>query len=78
LSQEKYRVFRSTQEIISGRKMAIKTIEKCYKNRPLTDEQKISNKEKSRIRSRVDHVFGFMEQCMNGMKVKNKGKISSF
>jgi len=61
------------EKIISGREMRGNIIEKGYKNKPLTDEQKSSNKEKSRIRSRVEHVFGFMEQCMNGMEVKNIG-----
>jgi len=59
------------EKTILDNKMGNKIIEKSYKNKPLTDEQKASNKEKSRIRSRVEHVFGFMEQCMNGMDVKN-------
>jgi len=36
-------------------------IEKRYRNAPLTDVQ-ASNKEKSRIRYRVGHVFGFKTQ----------------
>jgi len=64
---------KNLEKTISDRKMRSKIIEKGYKNKPLTDEQKILNKEKSRIRSRVEHVFGFMEQCMNGMTVKNIG-----
>lgn len=39
--------------------------EKSYRNHPLTEEQKASNKEKSRVRARVEHVFG---QMTNGMK----------
>lgn len=39
--------------------------EKGYKNRPLTEEQKISNHQKSKIRARVEHVFGFIERSMN-------------
>ena len=31
--------------------------EKDYRSRPLTDEQKASNREKSKIRARVEHVF---------------------
>src|SRR5580700_620427 len=31
------------------------------------DLQKASNKEKSKTRARVEHVFGFMEMSMNGM-----------
>jgi len=39
----------------------------------LTDEQKESNREKSKTRARVEHVFGFMEQSMNGLIVKSVG-----
>ena len=35
--------------------------EKGYRNHPLTEEQKESNRKKSSIRSRVEHVFGFEE-----------------
>ena len=47
--------------------------EKGYRNKPLTDEQKDSNREKSKTRARVEHVFGFMEQSMNGLAVKSVG-----
>ena len=50
-----------------------KVHEKGYRNKPLTDEQKANNKEKSRTRARVEHVFGFMEQSMNGLVVKSVG-----
>jgi len=64
---------KNLEKTISERKMTGKIIEKSCKNKPLTDEQKASNKEKLKIRSRVEHVFGFMQQCMNGMAVKNIG-----
>ncbi|MBP8978609.1 MAG: transposase [Bacteroidales bacterium] len=41
--------------------------EKGYRNKPLTEEQKANNQEKSRIRGRVAHVFAFMEQSMHGL-----------
>jgi len=47
--------------------------EKGYKNRPLTEDQKSSNKEKSKTRARVEHVFGFMEQSMNKLYVRSIG-----
>lgn len=47
--------------------------EKGYKNRPLTEAQKESNKEKSRTRARVEHVFGFMEQSMNKLYINSIG-----
>jgi len=47
--------------------------EKGYKSSPLTEGQKESNTEKSRTRARVEHVFGFMEQSMNGLKLRSIG-----
>jgi hypothetical protein len=46
---------------------------KGYKNKPLTDEQKASNNEKSKTRARVEHVFGFMEHSMNRLYVRSIG-----
>ncbi len=54
-------------EIIKEKQMNNKVGEQGYKNSPLTDQQKESNKEKSKTRARVEHVFGFMEMSMNGM-----------
>jgi len=39
--------------------------EKGYRNNPLTQEQKESNNIKSKIRARVEHIFGFMTNSMN-------------
>ena len=47
--------------------------EKGYKNKPLTDKQKENNKIKSKIRVRVEHIFGFMENSMNGMEIRSIG-----
>ena len=41
--------------------------EKGEANRPLTEEQKQRNHEKSRIRARVEHPFAFMEQSLGGI-----------
>lgn len=61
------------EETISRHKMINKVHEKGYRNNPLTGGQKKSNTEKSRTRARVEHVFGFMEQSMNGLKLKSIG-----
>ena len=58
---------------IAKYKMKNKVHEKGYKNRPLTEEQRKCNTEKSRTRARVEHVFGFMEQSMNGLKLRSIG-----
>ena len=60
----------SQEKIIESKVMANQVCEKGYRNRPLTEEQKASNTEKSRIRSRVEHIFGFMEMSMNEMYIQ--------
>lgn len=60
---------------ISKHKMMNKVHLKGYRNNPLTDDQKKSNTQKSKTRARVEHVFGFMEQSMNGLKLKSVGIV---
>ena len=47
--------------------------ERAYRNAPLTDEQKAKNTEKSRVRARVEHVFGHIATAMNGCFVRTIG-----
>ncbi len=61
------------EKIIANYRMNNKVNEKGYRNNPLTENQKINNKEKSKIRARVEHVFGFMEQSMNGLFLRSIG-----
>ena len=49
--------------------------EKAYRNRPLTDEQKAENRRKSKVRARVEHVFGFIEGHMHGSTFRGKGMV---
>lgn len=49
--------------------------EKGYRNHPLTDVQKASNRDKSKTRSRVEHVFGFIERSMGGLVFRSVGII---
>jgi IS5 family transposase len=62
-------------KIVAKYEMKNKVHEKGYRNKPLTDEQKESNTKKSKIRARVEHVFGFMEQSMNGLVLKSVGMV---
>jgi IS5 family transposase len=39
--------------------------ERPYRNKPLTEEQKMANRKKSTIRVRVEHIFGFFQTSMN-------------
>jgi hypothetical protein len=47
--------------------------ERAYRNQVLTPTQKLSNTEKSRVRARVEHVFGAMENDMGGIFVRSIG-----
>lgn len=53
--------------------MVNKVQEQAYRNTPLSDEQKMRNREKSKKRVRVEHVYGYMEQSMKGLVVKCVG-----
>lgn len=52
------------EKSISNVKMLNEVHEKGYKNKPLTEAQKASNKGKSKYRARVEHIFGFIENSM--------------
>jgi len=47
--------------------------EKGKKNAPLTEEQKESNRIKSKVRARVEHVFGYMTRFMGGITIRTIG-----
>lgn len=62
-------------KVIAKYQMKNKVHQKGYRNRPLNQKQKANNTKKSKIRARVEHVFGFMEQSMNGLALKSVGII---
>ena len=47
--------------------------ERAHRNKPLTPEQDAANTERSRVRVRVEHVFGHIETAMNGCYVRTVG-----
>jgi hypothetical protein len=51
--------------------------ERAYRNKPLTDEQKERNREKSKVRARIEHVFGFIEKNLGGSFIRSTGKSRS-
>lgn len=63
------------KKIIRKYRLKNKVHEKGYRGKPLTDKQKAKNQVKSKTRVRVEHVFGFMEQSMNGLMVKSVGIV---
>ena len=50
-----------SQKVLKKRKLRSHIHRKAYRNHPLSEFQNCRNKEKSRIRVRVEHVFGWME-----------------
>ena len=47
--------------------------ERGTKKQPLTEEQKASNRIKSKTRCRIEHIFGFMTNSMHGITVRSVG-----
>jgi IS5 family transposase len=63
------------EETLSAMGIKSKIMEKGARNKPLTKTQMRSNKAKSRKRVRVEHVFGFMSNSMNGMFIRSIGLL---
>ena len=65
----------------SGKPIALALPESCenqickkgYRNSPLTSEQKENNRRKSKIRCRIEHIFGFMTGAMHGITIRSIG-----
>lgn len=47
--------------------------ERGTKKQPLTEAQQASNRRKSKIRCRIEHIFGFMNGAMHGITVRSIG-----
>jgi IS5 family transposase len=63
----------SIDTVLRERGIIPKIIERAFKNKPLTDRQKEDNREKSKVRSRVEHPFGFITQNMHDFFSRNIG-----
>ena len=53
--------------------IVLKIHEKGFRNKPLDEGQKASNREKSKVRARVEHVFGCMSNSFGGKFVRSIG-----
>jgi len=63
------------QKVYKNKEVVDHVHEKGCRNKPLTEIQKADNREKSRIRARVEQVFGFVENSMNGSIVRTIGMV---
>ena len=50
--------------------------ERAYRNRPLTEKQKEANRERSKVRAKVEHVFGSWVNSMGGKLMRSIGQQS--
>ena len=62
------------EKMLAEKQVESEIHEKGYRNKPLTESQIESNKEKSKVRVRVEHIFGFIENSMNGSRIRSIGK----
>jgi IS5 family transposase len=69
--------YRSAQIESSLEKRGVrsKIHEKANRNQPLTKAQVRSNRGKSRIRARVEHVFAHITNSMNGFRIRSIGMM---
>ena len=58
------------EECYKKKNIISKVIRQGYRYKTLTQSEKKANKKNSRIRGRIEHVFGFMTNSMNGMLLK--------
>jgi len=63
------------EESIEWCEMTNEIHEKGCRTKPLTEEQKASNRQKSKSRARVEHVFGFMTNSMKAMYIRAIGYV---
>ena len=62
-----------TEADLVEKKMHPEINERAYRNKPLTAAQKSKNRVKSKVRARVEHVFGAICTSMGGMMVHTIG-----
>ena len=63
------------EDVVKAKHMTPIICEKGTSGHPLTEKQKERNRQKSKVRSRVEHVFGFMEQTMGGLVFRGVGMV---
>jgi IS5 family transposase len=60
-------------KILKDKEINPQIIERAFRGKPLTDEQKENNHIKSKIRCTIEHVFGFVTNSMNDFYIQSIG-----
>jgi len=61
---------KENHQILRKKNITSRVHEKGYRNHPLTEKQKQRNTRKSKIRARIEHIFGFMTNTMRAMYIR--------
>jgi IS5 family transposase len=62
----------------ANQNMSIQINERGTRGHQLTDKQKETNRAKSKVRARVEHIFGHMETSMGGMGIRCVGIVRAW
>ena len=62
------------QALLTDKAVTSQIHERACRHRPLSEAQKESNRQKSKIRARIEHVFGSMSQSMKGFYLRAIGR----
>jgi transposase, IS5 family len=63
------------EELYARKKIISRVNQKGYRNKKITGKQRKQNKIKSKVRARVEHVFGFMANSMKAKILKYRSLI---
>ena len=63
----------SINKMLKGKGIVPQIIERAFKGKPLTDEQKENHRIKSKVRCRIEHAFGFVTNNMRDFYIQSIG-----
>ena len=63
----------AAETLLAQKHLTSRIHERAYRHRPMSDAQKESNLQKSKILARIEHIFGYMSQSMNGFYLRYIG-----
>ena len=63
-----------TEALLREKGVASQIHERAYRHRPLTDAQKETNRQKSTMRVRIEHICGSMSPSMKGFYLRSIGR----
>ena len=68
-------VGKATQEALRAKGVVARVTERASRGHPPAEAQRESNRLKSKVRARVEHIFGFACNSMGGLRVRTVGLL---